>query len=518
MAKVKQRRQRILDLLPRIYATQPEHTAIGAIIDMMANTLARLDADTERVMRDHWVNFASGANESDVGDSSALENLGHLLSIPQLPSEHNEAYRRRLMLTSEIFSKGLTSPDALLRLVIVSLGAEPCKHVKREKDATIISGVPLGLRRQCSVCQGKQNDECPNRELQVVEASLIENPLVAEKLTLEFEKSDEDFTVSNPSMVEDVAVITFKTRDKKVPFPGLRNKGTNEIIFYAGDLQAGEKLNIFPPVTEQELAPFVSYEEVGHHDWAKRNPEGMALLTEVDGTVRNVSADIFFYTGYTFDNTTFALPDANEPRFTALRFSDDLFADKAPDTGPSFDEAKFSSVQSMFDTPRIRTGKDDWVYRTYTYDDIFKVAGEEAAEILAKAPKNPAKASIEVTLEWWSRPPSTFRMRIPKTLWVHSAEARGALELVFSNVERARAAGVQAILDFPEPVNTEAHPITDQFAIALKHSWPEQHVLGDTEPESELHKSPVEQQQLGEETLLWNGLFDKTTLDNSYFE
>lgn len=518
MTKARQRRERILDLLPRIYTAQSEHSSIGVVIDLMAETLVRLDADTERVMRDHWVNFAGGANGVDNEEKSALENLGRLLEIRRLPDEKTEAYRRRLVLTAEIFSKGLTTPEALLRLAIVSLGAEPCESVRRERDATIISGVPFSIRSRCPVCQGKQKAECPNQEQQMVEACIIDNPLLSEQLFLEADESGHEFTVSNPSMVEDVAAITIKARDKIVPFPGLRNKGTNEIIFYAGDLQPGEQLQILPPVTEQELAPFISYEEVGHHNWAKRNPEGIALLTDLHGKAHNVSNDIFFYTGYTFDNASFALTNANEPRFTALKFADDLFAGKAPDTGANFDEAKFSSVQSMFDTPRIRTGQDTWVYRTYTYDDIFKVAGEEAAEILAKAPKETAKARVELTLKWWSRPPSTFRLRIPKTLWVHTAEARGALDLVFNNIERARAAGVRALLDFPEPVNTETHLITDRFMLALNYRLPELHTLDDTQPESELHKRLLEQQQLAEEPLLWMGRLDQTTLDNSYFE
>lgn len=77
------RRTRLLDLLPRIYATQPAGSAVGSIIDIMAQGLARLDQNLQRVMHDRWVGLATGAApETGVG---ALDQLGALLQIYRLP-------------------------------------------------------------------------------------------------------------------------------------------------------------------------------------------------------------------------------------------------------------------------------------------------------------------------------------------------------------------------------------------------------------------------------------------------
>lgn len=81
------RRTRLLDLLPRIYATQPVGSAVGAVIDIMAQVLARLDQDLRRVLHDRWVALATGARTEQGG--SALDQLGALLQIYRLPPRIN---------------------------------------------------------------------------------------------------------------------------------------------------------------------------------------------------------------------------------------------------------------------------------------------------------------------------------------------------------------------------------------------------------------------------------------------
>ncbi|MFC1747172.1 hypothetical protein ACFL2V_00040 [Pseudomonadota bacterium] len=517
-----QRRQRILDSLPRIYTAQPESSAVGAVINMMAQSLADIDNDISRVMRDRWINFASctesAATEADVQQTCALESLGHLMDIRRLPGEKTENYRQRLIITSNILLNGLTTPGALLQLAIASLGAEPCEQIRFHADAVIASGMRLGSALRCVGCKTKRlNDDCANPAQKLLEIYIIENPLVAKTKTLSGIKPEDTFRINNPSIVEDISVITLRAGDNEVPYPGLRNMGTNEIVFYAGNLKPGEKLEIWPPVTADFLSQYESYEKMGHHEWALHNPEGLALLTNEQGDEDDVSDDIFFYTGSVFDTACFALPGEEEPRFTALKFADDYFAADDDEAGARFDEAEFSIVQSKFNTPRVRIGEDDWIYRTYTYDDIKSVAGDEGGRILQKAPKSAATAQLDITLEWWSRPPATFRMSIPNTPWIREARARGAVELLYQQVERARAAGVNAIIDFPEPVNRETHPIKENFVIKLDYTWGEHQTLGDSAPEKAVHIQRRESHALSDGNPLFPGEFDNTGFDFSYF-
>ncbi|HSC81563.1 MAG TPA: hypothetical protein VLC08_14495, partial [Chitinolyticbacter sp.] len=77
------RRQRLLELLPRIYSAQPADSAIGAVIAGMAGTLARLDGDMTRVLHDRWSALATAQRPAET--DSALERLGHMLQVYRLP-------------------------------------------------------------------------------------------------------------------------------------------------------------------------------------------------------------------------------------------------------------------------------------------------------------------------------------------------------------------------------------------------------------------------------------------------
>ena len=83
MADPRQRRERLLALLPRIYTAQPRDSAVGAVVDALAAALARVDDSLTRVQYDRWVGLASPLREGD--DISALEALGRLLQVNRLP-------------------------------------------------------------------------------------------------------------------------------------------------------------------------------------------------------------------------------------------------------------------------------------------------------------------------------------------------------------------------------------------------------------------------------------------------
>ncbi|MFG6456862.1 hypothetical protein [Roseateles sp. BYS96W] len=82
-----QRRARMLDLLPRIYAAQSPDSAIGTLVEAMAQRLAVFDQDLQRVLHDRWVALACGVPDARDGDAAAaLDRLGALLQIARLPA------------------------------------------------------------------------------------------------------------------------------------------------------------------------------------------------------------------------------------------------------------------------------------------------------------------------------------------------------------------------------------------------------------------------------------------------
>ena len=81
-----QRRARLLDLLPRVYAAQPQGSAVGSVIDALAQALAGFDRDARHVLHDRWVGLAyADADAQEDDGAAALDRLGALLQIERLP-------------------------------------------------------------------------------------------------------------------------------------------------------------------------------------------------------------------------------------------------------------------------------------------------------------------------------------------------------------------------------------------------------------------------------------------------
>ncbi len=82
-----QRRARLQDLLPRVYAAQPQGSAVGAVLDAMAQTLADFDTQAQRTLHDRWVALACGVpGVAPDDEQAALDRLGALLQIERLPA------------------------------------------------------------------------------------------------------------------------------------------------------------------------------------------------------------------------------------------------------------------------------------------------------------------------------------------------------------------------------------------------------------------------------------------------
>lgn len=521
------RRKRLLSLLPTIYTAQPDHSAVGVLIDSMALVLSQFDSDAEQVMKEHWINFASGESV-EANLPSSLESLGRLLEIRRLSGEDEQAFRHRIVETAKILTTGLTSPEAILKLILACLGTEPCSRIDRIDDATIAYGMPIGTVKKCPGCESDSGDEsCPHENNRKLSVWLIDNPLVytqSEILAVHNLK----FQVVSPSLHTDMPVIRIEANNTTIHFPSLRNQSTNETIFYAGDLEKGDRLAIYPPITAEEVEPFLSYDAIGHHSWREHYPEGYAELINADGSVTDVSKQLYYFSSVSFESddvkpgetrSVFAGPDEFEPRFSAMRFSDSTF-----DNAHFFKEGEFkdtfSSFEQLFDTPRISRGTDTWVYQTFTRNDLFSVDGSEAKDVLEIAPIKPdsATSQAKIMLSWWRRPPATFRIHIPHTQEVNEAAKRGALELIYRNVQRARAAGISGLINTCIPTLRETNHLSDSLFIKLRTSGRENNILLDQYPSINSQRLRTETNSLGEVSASFSGVFDTTRLDWSHFD
>lgn len=473
MTDPRARRRTLLAVLPRVFSGQPEGSSLAGVIDTMATALAEIDEGLTRTQRDHWLKLASGeTSDSEVSShqaASALERLGALLGVDRLDGEETEAYRRRLFITARVLTRGLNTPRALLELAIATLGAEPCARIEKHLDTTIGYGLPPGTIEGCPACRaGKAATECPNTGARVLEAWITDNPPQPQCLVVSPQpRPGMRFPIENASLDEDVPEIRLKAVEQATSYPCLHNRATGEIMLYAGTLQPDEVLSVWPQVDLEETRRYESYDGNLAHPWRNQHPSGSAVIINADGKhPRIVNASIYYLSGAFFaasnadpDNpglARFASAEASEgPRF-ADALSDGSVFDTATLGYEDDDQnneitARFGASGQQVRTPRVRPGADVWAYRVYTRSDVEAIAGAMAGPLVNDAPEQPGDAPVELSLSWWARRPASFRLRIPRSAWVEQAETRGAQRMVSRWIQQARAAGVVATVEFPEP-------------------------------------------------------------------
>lgn len=529
MADTRFRRRRLLNLLPRIFAEQGESTVVATVIEAMAAGLADLDESIIRTQRDHWVDFATA--DTDNGEApGALERLGTLLGIPKLNGESVEDYRQRLPMTARVLTRGLTSPRSLLELAVVTLGAELCPRLLYVKDAILGFGFPLGTLRNCPNCQSNNESSCPNMEKRVLDAWITENPPQRRTFKpLTPLQAGGRFILDNLSLTEDVPEIRIQALDTPVQYPFIQNRATGEIILYAGIINLGEVLSVWPLISAEEVLNFDSYDGEINHNWFRQYPMGSAVLIGVDGSIQSVDTKIYFLTGSMFPPEKIAADAQDAPRFATtqategVRFADALSQGSCFDTTAVFADtndskgACFGGSNQRIRSPRVRSGHDEWMYGVYTQQDIKAIAGDNVGALLDNAPVSAGNAQVALSLSWWVRLPASFRMNIPRSAWIGKAETRGATNQVVHWIQQAKAAGVLALVDFPEQALRESHTLLENEKIHTRQRWQESLLIEDNTPGFGLHSINQENQNLSEGALSWQGVFDTTRLDGSRF-
>jgi len=510
----------------------------------------------EPVLRRHWETLALEPDARPSG-ADALGRLGGLLGLARMGRRHlrvveqaqqtqrekvtesfevredMEAFRRRIRHTARVLGQGLTNPQALLELALVALGTEPCARHRLDRDTLIAHGVAPGTTARCPGCQGAPVETCPNAAGWLVEARITDNPLrrVSWSPPAACRPGDAPFQVPSASLVTAVPELRVQAVEGRVSYPFLQNRDTGEIMLYAGDLEPGEVLSVWPQVEPEEQAVFDSHDAVNAYPWQPQYPSGSAVVVRPDGSLRDVSDRICFLTGTRFPEADVDPEDPTAPRYAAegaaegVRFADALNrGDKFDGAGTVFAGAEgdagahFGSSSQRVRTPRLRPGRDTWVYDAYTRDEVRAIVGDHPGELLEEAPEAVVAGAAALVFAWWVRPPALFRLSIPKNAHVLRADERGALELVAQLVRKARAAGVTALVDFPEPPWREEHPMADSLRIELRLKQRDTQTLGAGAPAWLSRAGLQERQRLSEGAPVFRGVHDATRFDSSSYD
>ncbi|MCH9686081.1 MAG: hypothetical protein K0V04_31910, partial [Deltaproteobacteria bacterium] len=272
------RHDRLRSLFPLVYDTDPQRSALGRVLDVLADGVRELDQATERALRDKWVATADGRREPTEligtqpeptdpptepiltvdlgGQPRPLEHLGSALDLLRQPWELDEqAYRERVQFLAPLMSGGLGTARALIAFTIGALGAQPCAQLERSGDTTTGFGLAPGALARCRACQGgtaTPSGPCPLRAQAVMSVSLVDNPRRRVRLTRQSLRVGDDGTASvlfdSESLFADLPEIELTIPDEatRTVVPSFRNRGTGERIIVAHQLEAGQTLTMFP--------------------------------------------------------------------------------------------------------------------------------------------------------------------------------------------------------------------------------------------------------------------------------
>jgi hypothetical protein len=160
----------------------------------------------------------------------------------------------------------------------------------------------------------------------------------------------------------------------------------------------------------------------------------------------------------------------------------------------------------------------------YTKTDIEALADEQLRAVLlpgAPAALTPSSGpALDLQLSWWVRPPATFQLSIPFMPDVRADKERRdhIVALLRRMLDRARAAGVRAALDLPEPTHTDQHELgTRAFSVEADAKFQERAGATTSELSADAAAKLEERHSIGEGQFSFQGVFDVTRFEGSRF-
>lgn len=425
MADRDRRARGLRGLLPAAYDTSPRGSALGALLDALAGSLAALDAGIEQVVHDRWVRLAHedpppAADDPPAARRACLTQLGRLVGVVPLPREPIDRLRHRIVAQARILRAGVTTPRALLALAATALGHDLCRQLDKPapRDGsrlTIGHAVPAGACRACP-----RAGACAQVHARVAQLILVDNPPDLRARLLPAVRPGDILELASESVADAQPTLRLGAPPDGPPvaWPSLQH--AEETLFYAGTLAPGETLVVTPVRPDDEHS-------------------GTAVLLAPGRPPRPLArgAVVYFTT-----SARFAARD-DEPN--PARFA-------ADDAGPDAVVTRFARFgETELRTPLLPAGGARWTVGQIDREQLAAMLGPaEAAARFAAAPAvvSPARFTLELT--WTVFPAATFQLRIPRNPAVRAAEAHGAVGLIQELVELARGAGIAAWVDFPQ--------------------------------------------------------------------
>jgi len=551
MVEDRTRHERLRSLLPGGYATNPRDSALGVLLDVLADRLRETDQALERGLRDKWLRTAEAEREPQLTEEPPevppaaaeaeteaeteteaaaaaeveteteplprvklsdhprpLEYLGATLDLLRQPLEADvEAYRRRVRILAPLLVEGLGTPRAILAMALSALGSEPCPVLEREGNETRGFGMPSGSLDRCRTCRGGHRPlpgtPCPLRAENTMSASVIDNPRRRVELVRQQVRphsSRARIHLNNLSLFADRPELTLSIPSSATGVevvPRLRSVTTGEELVVARVLGAGDTLVLRGP------SPHDPNEPEQRQRWVDR-PPAFAIAPAQARVGSELDVPVILSQGSRFDAAVFG-----------------------PELGPSTTAGTFavtrlvnSEEESPLEVPAVMPGANTWVYEAIDRTElgllIDDLTGTDIGTLpeLTDVPATADETQVSLVLRWWVRAPARFLLRIPLEPAVQAALDAGAVDYLRRLVDRARPVGVLPVIDFPPPVFTEdlepLDRITGLDVVAVEALAPVDVLVSPS--------IPVEGEVLTpEDGAAFIGVFDVTLFDFSLF-
>lgn len=451
------RHDRLRSLLPRTFATEPSNSALGVVVEVLADALREADQFIERALRDKWLRTSSGARPlipfnpqlpvdplalptvSLAGPQHPLELLGAALALGRQPWESDhEAYRSRVRILGPMLAEGLATPRVLLAATLTSLGAEPCPILEKpDSDSTRGFGLPPRSLERCRVCKGGKrvasDAVCPLRSRSTMRARVIDNPRTRAQLTRtnlgggRIHVRNDSLFSARPEIV--LSVPSDADPDTRL-IPSFLSLTTGEELVMAVLLHPGDVLTIRPAQPANPPQRHLQHWVDSPASEAAR--PGYAWIRRAAGGVDQVDElSSLFISGPRFNQGHFA--SGNGIALATVN--------------------QFAGVSQKFKTPELAPGDNNWMFHWLGGAELGVLTnyGLELGSVgldLDSLGFAPATSKVAIELRWWTRAPARFRIRVGRTPAVERALASGAAETLRQMIDRVRPAGVLPILEF----------------------------------------------------------------------
>lgn len=460
MVEDRTRHDRLRSLLPRIYATDPQGSALGVLLEVLADRLREADGAIERGQRDKWLLTASGARERgaepegsalptvDLGDRPRpLEHIGAGLDLLRQPWEvDTEAYRGRVRLLAPLLAGGLGTPRAIAAVALSSLGSEPCPVLERGEGETRGHGLPPGSLVRCRTCRGGQRPPagtpCPRRSDATMSVSVVDNPRRRVVLTRRQLRPDAGgearIHFDGESLLADRPELVLRVPEDAAGagvLPRFLSLATGEEMIVARLLGPGDVLYV------RGRSPHDPNVPPQRQRWVDCPPNFAAAPPDV-----RVGDDVDIP----------VIVSRGGARFDADAFDEGVFYS----TGVIREEGGLGLEH--LHVPSVVPGRNTWVYQAMgraefeaALANLDPTADLAALPDASTVPVEPDTSEVRLELRWWARAPSRFSVRIPRTAAVQAALAVGAADYLRRMIDRVRPLGVLPIIDFVQPLVSE---------------------------------------------------------------